>query len=126
MPSCSGVVFSNQAGGYSCLQPELEGIYVPVDDDFNDVETKLLDYFTGEKHRGTGATRGLDDEDADRIDEILHSRHVPCPVAVDRQRLAESVEAWVFVRLRADEHPFPIIDGFQAGSPAVLTWNNSD
>jgi hypothetical protein len=124
--SPSGVIFSNQAGGYACLQPELEGVYVPLDDDFNDIETKLSDYFTGPKHLGTGATRGHDEDDADRIDEILHSRSVPCPVAVDRQRLGESVEAWVFVRLRADDGPFPILEGFQTGSPAVLTWTNSD
>ena len=122
----TGVSFSNQAGGTSCLQPELEGVYVPIDDDFATVETRLLDYFTGPKHRGTGATRGLDSDDADCIDEILHTPHAPLPFEVDRNRLSDSIEAWVFVRLRRQDEPIPILEGFPSGAEAVLTWGNSD
>ena len=83
----TGIVFVNQAGGYACMQCEMEGIYIPLDDDFNDIEAKLHEYFTGPKHGGSGATSGLDEADADRIDEILRSRHSPCPVTVDRSLL---------------------------------------
>jgi len=72
----SGIIYSNQTGGTSTLHPELEGVYVPLR---NDVEVKdpklvspqnaLLKYFEEPKHRGTGATSGLDLVDADFIQE---------------------------------------------------------
>ncbi len=126
VPLRTGVVFVNQAGGYSCMKPEMEGIYIPLDDDFNDIEAKLHEYFTGPKHRGSGATSGLDEADADRIDEILRSRPSPCPVTVDRSLLKTSMEAWVHVRLQQQTEFVPLFQGFEPDAPAVLTWSNSD
>jgi hypothetical protein len=126
VPMRTGVVFVNQAGGNACMQPEMEGIYIPLDDDFNDIEAKLHEYFVGPRRRGSGATSGLDEADADRIDEILRSRHPPCPVTVDRSLLKTSVEAWVHVRLQPQTEIVPLFQGFERDAPAVLTWNNSD
>jgi hypothetical protein len=119
--SASGVLYSNQAGGTSCLQPELEGIYIPLDDAFDNIEHRLLEYFEGPRHLGTGAVHGLDVRDADYIDSIL-----PQCLVVDRTRLASSMEAWVHVRLRRDVSVRPTFEGFEENSVAVLTWANSD
>ena len=50
----TGVTYSNQAGGTSCLQPSLEGAFVPIRNDvllkdsrFVSPETDLLKYFAG-------------------------------------------------------------------------------
>src|SRR3954467_8296255 len=78
LPGASGVRYANQAGGYSCLQPEVEGYLVPLHNDLGldpvellGPEPELLTYFGGPKHRGAGATSGLDDQDADELDRIL-------------------------------------------------------
>ena len=122
----TGVVFSNQAGGYACMQPEIEGVYIPLDDDFNGIESKLHEYFTGRKHGGTGATSGLDEADAERVDEILRSRPLPCPMRVDRDLLDASMEAWVHVRLGQETGLAALFEGFASNARAVLTWANSD
>lgn len=127
----SGVIFSNQTGGTFCLQPELEGIYVPLANDVElpggrllSPETELAAYFEGPKHRRTGAVHGLDAEDAETIERILAAWRLDGTIEIDRDRLAESHEAWVRVivnggkALSADLAPYPRL--------GVLTWNNSD
>ncbi|WP_035609007.1 DUF6210 family protein [Haloferula sp. BvORR071] len=131
----SGVTYSNQAGGTSCLQPELEGILVPLRNDCLVEGEQLLspamsleDYFTGEKWGGTGATHGIDNEDADFIDTLLQTHRLSHCIQVDRPRLHESCEAWIHVEIVADENPeIPLFSGF-APYPrlGVLTWSNSD
>ena len=123
----TGVVYSNQTGGFSCLHPELEGAYVPLDADAGE---KLYAYFEGPKHRGTGATGGLDAEDAGFIEMLLAERRLSAFISVDRSRLQESHEAWVWAlvtcdggdnvttALFAELGPYP--------RPAVLTWDNTD
>jgi hypothetical protein len=126
VPRQTGVMFSNQAGGYSCLQPEIEGVYIPLDDDFNGIEDKLHEYFVGPKHGGGGACNGLDEADADAIDDILHKRPAPCPLRVDRTRLHDSVEAWVHVCLSNEDGLAPLVANFEDDTPAIMTWTNSD
>lgn len=93
-PRATGILYANQAGGHSCMQPELEGVYVPIGDpDLAPgvgLEPEIMDYFVGPKHRGGGATSGLDDEDAEVIDSALARAHLGAYVRVDRERLAES------------------------------------
>ena len=36
----SGVLYSNQTGGNYCLQPEEEGVYIPIDDEVFDHDNK--------------------------------------------------------------------------------------
>jgi hypothetical protein len=66
-------------------------------------ERELFAYFQGPKYRGGGATRGLDGEDGDFIDGVLAGFRLAGIVQVDRQRLAESHEAWVRVLLLGEE-----------------------
>lgn len=129
----TGVVYSNQTGGFSCLQPSLEGAFLPLGAEPSlaenlSAEDKLLAYFEGPKHGGAGATQGLDAEDADFIDGVLAEFHLGELVRVDRTRLAESHEAWVRVLLLGEGSLEP---GFFHGlgpypRDAVLTWLNSD
>ncbi|HSJ76323.1 MAG TPA: DUF6210 family protein [Gemmatimonadales bacterium] len=131
----SGVLFSNQTGGTSTLHPELEGVFLPIRNDCEregnrllSPEDELLDYFEGPKHRGTGATRGLDAEDADFIGSVLLKWRLK-QITVDRSRLQESHEAWVHVLIHQKEGGF---DGLPCRGFApyprrgVLTWSNSD
>ncbi len=132
----TGVIYSNQAGGTACLHPEIEGTFVPFGNDvlieqgrrLLSPQDDLESYFEGPKHRGTGATNGLDAEDADFIDGVLQRAHVRQWIEVDRDRLKESCEAWVFVTVLGDESsPFPICSGFGPyPKRGVLTWVNSD
>jgi hypothetical protein len=132
----TGTVYSNQAGGTACLQPVLEGAFVPFKNDvlipsreFISPEWRLADYFEGPKYGGTGATSGLDDEDADFINSVLKEAGVDSWIVVDRKRLSESCEAWVFVNVLADEGrpDVSICSGFGPyPRGGVLTWSNSD
>ncbi|MEM8530813.1 MAG: DUF6210 family protein [Chloroflexota bacterium] len=131
----SGIIYTNQTGGTACLQPELEGIFVPLRNECTAKERTLIspehdlwDYFTNGKWAGTGATSGLGTEDAAFIDALLNRVWLFPAIRVDRQRLKESHEAWVFVSITGDElGSSPLFSGF-APYPrtGVLTWQNSD
>lgn len=65
-PWPSGVMYSNQACGHACMQPEVEGIFVPLEAE--ESWPRLSEHFEGPKYLGSGAMRGLDGADADFID----------------------------------------------------------
>lgn len=102
----SGVIYSNQAGGTSCLQPEAEGVYVPLFNQVNDQEKKLYDYFTDPKRMWFGSAK-ISEDDADFIDKILGESVFTSFIKVDRDRLDDSHEAWVHVAIgtQPQEHP---------------------
>jgi hypothetical protein len=128
----SGVMYSNQTGGTGCHQPEVEGVLVPV---CNDVPlddptavspaTELSEYFAGPAHGGAGATSGLDQRDADFIDDVLRRCGCGDAIKVDRERLRESHEAWVRVNVMSEG-----VGHFEGFTPypraGVLTWPNTD
>jgi hypothetical protein len=129
----SGVLYSNQTGGFSCLHPSAEGVFLPIRNDHSfwellSPERELLAYFEGPKHRGAGATEGLDVDDADFIDSVLAGVRLADVVQVDRERLAESQEAWVRVLLTGEEPEETKLFRDLGPYPrnAVLTWGNSD
>ena len=65
----SGVTYTRQVGGYFCLQEYLEGVYIPFANDIlrdtglSTPEHDLYHYFTGPKWKGTGAVKGIDEQD---------------------------------------------------------------
>ncbi len=133
--SCdSGISYCNQVGGYLCRQLEFDGVYLPLANDvalknkeLMSPENELRAYFEGPKHNGWGANDGLDDEDADFIDSALQKYHQDKWIKVDRSRLKESCEAWVFVQVYAEDDPVPLQSGFEEYPRlGVLTWSNSD
>jgi len=100
----SGVLYTNQAGGVFCMQPIIEGVLVPLGTECN-MEEKLDAFFA------TRAIR-LNSDDADSLDIILRTPEEPYVVTptffleVDRGRLDDSMEAWLYVTITAcpDEH----------------------
>ena len=131
----TGVLCSNQTGGTSCLHPQLEGVFVPLRNDCLEEtrelispENDLIEYFTGSKYKGTGATLGLDKEDAYFIETLLAKHGLSPAIHVDHDQLKESHEAWVHVIILGDEHSIlPVFSGFgNYPKQGVLTWANSD
>ena len=116
----SGVRYRNQAAGHACWKFEVEGVLVPMPVGENRTALRAL-----EDHFDSG-WECLDMEDADAIDEILAGANFDF-VKVDRERLHESYEAWVHVRLDPhdpDRHR-ELFVGLSVDR-AVLTWENSD
>jgi hypothetical protein len=150
----SGVLYSNQVGSYACLQPEVEGVYVPLVSEVLDQEKILRDHFMGPKWSGC-CSNEIDNEDADVIDEILKQSFFTSFIKVDRSQLRSSCEAWVYVNiatqpeeclidwrsaegvgttasgktLHDSDYDLPVISypfyGFGQCS-GILTWSNSD
>ena len=127
-----GVMVSNQTGGTACLRPQIEGVYLSLGNDCTDdhqflsPQTALSTYFEGPRYNGTGATKGLDEADADFINSVLAKFQLDHFLSVDVARLSDSHEAWVWVVIQ-QESSGGLISGF-ASTPlvGVLTWGNSD
>ncbi len=94
----SGVLYTNQTGGYACLHPVVEGVYMPLSDEQHAQQQQLFEYFTGSKYQGW-CTEGIDEEDASVIDAILAKACDSACLRVNRQRLKDSHEAWVSVTI---------------------------
>lgn len=128
----TGILVSNQTGGTACLQPFMEGFYLPVGNDMiietNQLispETELSNYFKSEKYFGTGATKGIDIDDAIIINEILHKYGLNNFIKVDTKQLEKSHEAWVYVTIDNNANK-DLLSNFDHISEAILTWTNSD
>lgn len=132
IPFPSGIFYSNQTGGTACVHPKVEGVYIPIANDytfdthtFKSPEIELTSYFMGEKHNSTGATYGLDQEDSNKISAILKDYRLDRFIEIDNHKLKESHESWVHIKI-IKEIPL-IMEGFN-NFPinAILTWSNSD
>ncbi|NVB84933.1 MAG: hypothetical protein HOV81_41585 [Kofleriaceae bacterium] len=127
------------------MQPETEGVLVPLGNACN-IEDKLEAFFASPD---VPPIR-LDPTHADALDIILRTPEEPLGwtptffLEVDRSRLAESMEAWLYVAITSCPEPWSFREwnrnaqpelghhptqypfaGF-AGRSAVLTWANSD
>lgn len=120
----SGVRYSNQAGGVCCLQPEEEGFFVPLHDEVKEQEKMLLDYFTPS---GFADPDGIDARTADFIDSVLELSTTTRFLQVDRTRLADSVEAWVYVKVGDQPKEPPVrYDGVIGETASGEIWRASD
>ena len=121
--SCpTGIMVSNQVAGHACYHPEIEGVYLPLQVEADELER----HFVGPKWQGW-CMEGIDKESADFLDEFLLRNGNTKGIRVDRERLADSWEAWIHVRISAgtgdaDSQQF---SGFGEAT-GVLTWQNSD
>jgi hypothetical protein len=122
----SGVLYENQVGGVVCFPGEQEGVLAPVDVGRAALEAiQNLPYPQGKE--GIGA------EIADAIDTLLAAEPGARMMKVDRQRLHESWEAWIYVLLDTPRTTLRSIGSGYHGSAhgfgsvrGVLTWPNSD
>lgn len=112
----TGVSYYQQCGGFSCDERLAEGSLVLLnknvlkDGNWHKTLPPLAEYFTSEKWHGW-CDDGIDSETADFIDKHFEwSEHQI--IKVDRNRLHESCEAWIHVKIYY--------------MPAILTWPNSD
>ena len=131
IPFKSGVLVSNQTGGHSCLQPEVEGVYVPIGNDYGaggyrfiSADIKLNAYFEGDKYKGSGATSGIDLDDAKFIDSVIAELGLSSCLSVDLTKLKDSHEAWIWLNFLSNDYEH--FSGFDSVKNVVLTWSNSD
>ncbi|TXK83963.1 DUF6210 family protein [Paenibacillus sp. N3.4] len=115
--SKSGVVYYNQAGGYSCLQPSVEGILTILEDDTKEL-LQNLSLFCLNKTKITL-------EDAKFLDELLRANKAGKFLSIDRERLEDSMEAWLNVIIDIEMIENTLLNGFEE-DVGILTWNNSD
>ena len=122
----TGVLYTNQVGGYACDHPSMEGAFVPLMDPNIDQQKALEDHFTGPKWRGH-CYNGIDVETADVVDGVLATSPLTRRLTVNRDMLNESEEAWIHVRIApdAEENGYEEFHGFPSGL-GVMTWENSD
>lgn len=117
----AGRRMSGQSGGYGCVHPLVLG---DISSRFSGevsraVSDLLMAYFTGAHHGGWCTDRngdtdyGFDKRDADVVDAAMETLELT-GWTVDRSRLDDSMEAWVWVR-----------NDFNKRS-GVLCWQNSD
>jgi hypothetical protein len=118
----SKVIYSNQAGGHYCLQPEAEGVLVVLSADYSLVEHKAALVWERLTAVFGGASSYTTEVQAEEIDDLLSFYLVTNNINVDRTRLKDSYEAWVYVDIQGDSS---IIEGF-GSCKGILTWPNSD
>lgn len=121
----TGIVYENQVGGVACRHEEFEGVLVPVGLPPEDAARFMALSFP--------RTAAIDADVADRIDEILASVPFARYLEVDRSRLRDSCESWVFVLAEIPQDSTFQLYGPYFGAPrgfgpvrGVLTWPNSD
>ncbi len=98
-----GQKWRHQCGGYACRQEVAEGTAIKCARQH--VADELLAHFDGPPWNGW-CSEGINPADADLIEGLVPQ------FVVDRARLSDSCEAWVYGSVR--------------GHPAVLVWENSD
>ncbi|MCW1926251.1 DUF6210 family protein [Luteolibacter arcticus] len=122
VPRPTGIVYTNQTDGTGCDHPELEGAFVPISNDYDhpsyedSLECALCRIFP----EGWGSPSA---DTCDAVDRLLSGYRATTGIRVDRSRMEDSREAWLWVTIT--EHPDHDFLGFGECS-AVLTWPNSD
>jgi len=126
----TGIGYTNQAGGTACLQPTAEGVLIPFENDYDtegqflSLETDLAKYFES-AWGSSGASSGINAQDADAIDALLRQRNLFRWFCVDREKLKSSFEAWIRVTVHCD-HSFYCRGFGPYPRNGILTWANSD
>jgi len=121
----SGFVYWNQTCGNACAQRGEEGVLVPLLERVLDERRSWVEcpLYLALADMEWGPVLGIDDKRADEIDALLKRFYATECLSVDRARLAESEEAWVYVRV----NPLKFRLGVNVASETgVLVWPNSD
>ncbi|QNM95082.1 DUF6210 family protein [Chitinimonas koreensis] len=120
LPICSGIIYTNQAGGTKCAQPSVEGVLLPLEHgsapSLSLVEALCSLFPEG----GNGDINSLI---ADRIDSIFKSLPSILSISVDRSQLHVSMEAWLHVIVTCCDN---YSGDLKFPTPAILTWPSSD
>ncbi|MDN3019951.1 DUF6210 family protein [Paenibacillus sp. BSR1-1] len=113
----SGTIYYNQAGGYSCLQPSIEGVLAILEDDTKVLLQTLSKYCLNKTK--------LTLEDANFLDKLLMTYNAGKFLSIDRKRLDDSMEAWLNVIIDYETLDKTFLNGFDEDE-GVITWSNSD
>lgn len=125
----TGIIYQNQTGGHTCAERCAEGALVLLTDPFLITETPNELYQcpieAGLKQIDWNRCYfgGFDETCADKIDLLLQSNGFTKQVLVDRTRLKESEEAWIYVTLKPSDYANYLGFGDCNG---ILVWANSD
>ena len=123
----TGVLYENQTGGVYCNHRCAEGVLAPLTYPFfvTDSPTRLFQCSIEAGLMAMTWLQGqtLDETRADEIDELLQSNGFTQAVIVDRTRLKDSEEAWVYVKVKPRISVNYVGFGERDG---VLVWRNSD
>jgi hypothetical protein len=127
----SGVFYYNQVCGHACLQKFAEGVFSYIRDDGNELHKTVSEYLLNKDR--------LTPEDADFLDGQFMRSSDAKYLRVDRNRLDNSMEAWVYVAIDQCSIEQSLSNGLKNESVyyntafkgfscagAVLTWDNSD
>src|SRR5262249_11614968 len=127
IPAKSGIIYANQTGGHHCRENAVEGYLLPLFNTFGGInqEDILSKHFTGSKWYGWCGD-GIDPETADFIDKVLGMTPYTSWLRVDRRRLRESHEAWVYVRPEQIQDTETIEFGGFTFRDGIIIWPNSD
>lgn len=121
----TGVIITNQTGGFMCEHPEIEGVYLPLRTQTDEVSVispanELNRYFVSRYAK----QQGLDEEDIDFIHKVLKKYRLDEFISVDKTRANESHEAWIYVTIHnQNQH---LLSNFPENLTGVITWQNSD
>jgi len=126
IPAKSGVVYANQTGGHHCHQQSMESILLSLFNRFDGIDQQSLlnQHFVSKLHGWCG--NGITDDTADFVDEVLRATPYTSWLRVDRSRLLDSHEAWIFVQPTELSGTETIEFGDFQFSEGVITWENSD
>jgi len=122
----SGAFYELETGGYACDHALAEGVFVPLHRETeDDQESLLLAHFTGPKWEGW-CSEGIDEATGEYVNYVLSLSPVTSFLKVDRTRLDDSREAWIYVNVHEPTgDAVPRISGF-GKCKGVLVWGNSD
>lgn len=123
----SGVTYHNQTCGTACLQRYAEGILVLLTDPYLVLGAPFATYqcLLESKLRNLDwlPKPGITEARAAEIDTFLKSSKYTEGLTVDREQLAKSEEAWVWVNVEPADLAMYSAFGSCKG---VLVWPNSD
>lgn len=122
----SGAFYTLETGGYACYHAHAEGVFVPLQREIDeDQEMLLRAHFTGPKWEGW-CSEGIDEDTAEYVNYVLSLSPSTSYLKVDRTRLDDSREAWIYVNVSEPTgDALPRISGF-GKCKGVFVWGNSD
>lgn len=128
VPAKSGVLYTTQTGGHHCEEHCLEGVLLPLFNTYCGInqEELLHEHFVSKLSGWCGEQEGIDAATADYLDEVFRATPYTQWLRVDRDRLASSHEAWVYVQPKEYCNTEVIEFGDFRFDSGVVTWPNSD
>lgn len=119
IPRATGVIYEGQTGGEATLRQAAQGALVPLSREPVDHMPRLREIFEDAPWFGA-CHAGIDEATAAALDVIFRALPGHSGISVDRARLSESHESWVYVRL--GEPTVSLYFGGEAPGEAILYW----